>query len=100
VEAAEKTVKDQQIDPGMRAAFHAGRPSRVTVSTTAMMKTLTLVMMVVVPGGLLVLAAFILARTIARQMQLEQGPGSHRFARAVATVRLRDVWSNARALSR
>jgi hypothetical protein len=61
-----------------------------------MVKTMTLMMMVVVPGGLLVLAAFLLARTVARQMQLEQGPGRQRFARAVVAVRLRDVWSNAR----
>ena len=50
-----------------------------------MLRTMTLVMLVVVPGGLLVLAAFILARTVAHQMQLEQGPGGRRLARALAT---------------
>lgn len=61
-----------------------------------MTRLMTLTMMVVVPGGLLVLAAWVLARTIVEQMRLEQGPGAHRLARAVATVRLRDVWSTAR----
>jgi hypothetical protein len=61
-----------------------------------MMKTMTLVMMVVVPGGLVVLAAFILARTIVQQMELEHGNRRHRLARAVVAVRFRDVWSNAR----
>lgn len=61
-----------------------------------MMRAMTLAMMVVVPGGLLVLAAFVLARVVVEQMRLEQGPGGRRFARAVAQVRLRDVWSTAR----
>ncbi len=61
-----------------------------------MMRMTTLVMMVVVPGALLVLAAYVLARTVAEQMRLQQGPGGRRFARAVVAVRLRDVWSNAR----
>ncbi len=61
-----------------------------------MLRTMTLVLLVVVPGGLLVLAAFILARTVAHQMQLEQGPGGRRLARALATVSFRDVWSSAR----
>lgn len=64
--------------------------------TTTMMRLLTLTLMVVVPGGLLVLAAFVLARTIGRQMQLEQGTNGHRFARAVSTIRFSDVWSNTR----
>ena len=52
--------------------------------------------MVVVPGGLLVVAAYVLARTVAANMQVEQGSQRRRFARAVASVKLRDVWSNAR----
>lgn len=61
-----------------------------------MLRVMTLTMMVVVPGGLLLLLAWVLARTIAVQMSLEQGPGGRRFARAVSAVRLRDVWSNTR----
>lgn len=64
--------------------------------TTPMMKLLTLTMMVILPGGLLLLLAWVLARTVATQMRLEQGPGSRRFARAVSAVRLRDVWSHTR----
>ena len=61
-----------------------------------MMRVMTLTMMVLMPGGLLVLAAWMLARTIATQMRLEEGPGGRRFARAVSAVRFRDVWSNTR----
>jgi hypothetical protein len=64
---------------------------------TNMFRLALTVLMVVVPGGLLVLAAFVLARTVAAQMAHEQGTHGRRFARAVASVRLRDVWSNARA---
>ncbi|MBL8912222.1 MAG: hypothetical protein JNM17_16140 [Archangium sp.] len=65
-----------------------------------MFRLAMLMMMVVVPGGLLVVAAYVLARTVAANMQVEQGTQSRRFARAVASVKLRDVWSNARSLSR
>ncbi len=64
--------------------------------TTTMMRLLTVTLMVVVPGGLLVLAAFVLGRAITRQMQLEQGTNGHRFARAVSTIHFRDVWSQTR----
>ena len=60
------------------------------------MTRLTILMMVlVVPGGLVALAGYLLARTVVRQMQLEQGPGAQRFARAVSAVRLRDIWNHA-----
>jgi hypothetical protein len=64
--------------------------------TTNMMRVMTLTLLVLLPGGLMVLAAYVLARTIARQMQLEQGSQGHRFARALSSVRFRDVWSNTR----
>jgi hypothetical protein len=64
--------------------------------TTNMLRLTTLTLLVLLPGGLLVLAAFVLARAIARQMQLEQGTGGHRFARAVTNVRFREVWSHTR----
>jgi len=62
----------------------------------AMLRLMTLTMMVVLPGGLLVLAAYMLARTVATQMRLEQGTGGRRFARAVSAVRMRDVWTHTR----
>ena len=63
--------------------------------TTTMTRLTILTMVLVVPGGLVALAAYLLARAIVRQMQLEQGPGSRRFARAVSAVRLRDIWNHA-----
>jgi hypothetical protein len=61
-----------------------------------MLRLITLTLVVLLPGGLLVLAAYMLARAIARQMELEQGTQGHRFARAVSAVRMRDVWSHTR----
>jgi hypothetical protein len=61
-----------------------------------MMRVMTLTMLVLVPGGLLVVMAYLLAQTVATQMRLEEGPGGRRFARAVSTVSLRDVWSQTR----
>ena len=61
-----------------------------------MMRVMTLTMMVLVPGGLLVVMAYLLAQTVVTQMRLEEGTGRHRFARAVSTVSLRDVWSQTR----
>lgn len=62
-----------------------------------MTRLLTLTLLLVLPGGLMLLLAWVLARTIARQMRLQPvGSGGQRFARAVATVRLRDVWAHTR----
>lgn len=62
-----------------------------------MTRVLTLTLLLVLPGGLVVLLAWVLARTIAQQMRLQEvGTGGQRFARAVATVRLRDVWVHTR----
>jgi hypothetical protein len=63
---------------------------------TNMLRLFTLTLLVMLPGGLLMVAAYFLARTISRQMQLEQGTQGHRFARAVSAVRLSDVWSHTR----
>lgn len=62
----------------------------------AVLRVLGLMVMAVVPGGLLVLAAFILGRAVAERVRLEQGTAGRRFARAVAQVRWRDVWASAR----
>ncbi len=52
--------------------------------------------MIVLPGGLLIFAAYVLARSVAAHMKTEHGPQGLRFARAVQSVRLRDVWANTR----
>jgi hypothetical protein len=59
-------------------------------------KVLGLLVMAVVPGGLLFLAAFVLARAVADGMRREEGPTGRRAARAFAAVRLRDVWTSAK----
>jgi hypothetical protein len=62
-----------------------------------MVRVMTVTLVVVLPGGLLVLLAWVLARTIVDEMRQQQaGTGGQRFARAVATVRLRDVWAHTR----
>lgn len=53
-------------------------------------------LMVVVPGGLLIAGAWVLARLVVARMRLEEGPQSRRLARAVATLRWRDVYQHAR----
>ena len=60
------------------------------------MKVLGVLVMAVVPGGLLFLAAFVLARAVAEAVRREEGSTGRRFARAFAQVRLRDVWTSAK----
>ena len=64
--------------------------------TTTMTRLMTLTLMVLLPGGLVLLALYMLSRTIVKKMRLEQGTGGHRFARAVSAVRFREVWSDTR----
>ena len=60
----------------------------------AVIKMLAVVLMVVVPGGLVLLSAFVLARIFAAKLRsVEQGP--HRYRRALATLSIRDVWNEA-----
>lgn len=61
-------------------------------------KTLGLLLVVLVPGGLLVLGAVVLARLVAQQARGEPGPHGRRLARALATVRWRDVVRETRSL--
>lgn len=65
-------------------------------------KILSVVVMVVVPGALVVAAAWVLARMLAHQFRLQQqqGPGGLRLAKAVAAVRWRDVVRETRSLVR
>ncbi len=64
----------------------------------AFMKTMGLVLMAVLPGGLVFLMAFVLARAVAQRMEAEQGNGPQRFGRALATVRWNDFLREARRL--
>lgn len=59
-------------------------------------KVVSVVLMALVPGGLLIALAFVLARLVTQQMQLEEGPQGRRLARAVAHVRWQDVVREAR----
>ena len=58
-------------------------------------KTLLMLAVALMPGGLLVMAAWILGRVVAHRMQSSSGDKGARLARAVASVRWRDVWSEA-----
>jgi hypothetical protein len=60
------------------------------------LRVLGVVLVAVTPGGLFVLVAWLLARAVAESMRTEHGPRGRRLARAVARVRLRDVWAQAR----
>jgi len=62
----------------------------------AVLRILGLLVMAVVPGGLLVLAAWVLGKAVAERVKLEEGTAGRRLARAVAQVRWRDVWATAR----
>ncbi len=64
----------------------------------AMFRSFGVMLMVLVPGGLLVLASFILARVLVERMKLEHGSNRRRLARAFATVRWPDVWRQTRAV--
>ena len=62
------------------------------------LRVLMLVMMTVLPGGFVLLAAWLYARAVVVQMQALEG--DDRMVRAVRTVRVRQVLSEARQLTR
>ena len=62
----------------------------------AMAKGMTVLLMAVLPGGLLVLCLFVLARLVVQRMALQQGNSGQRLARALVSVRLKDIVSQAR----
>ena len=74
------------VEVGTATAISHVRRLPGSTMTTNMLRLMTLTFLVLLPGGLLVLAAYMLARTIARQMRLEQGTNGHRFARAVTDM--------------
>ena len=60
----------------------------------ALIRVVGLVLMAVVPGGLLVLSAFVLARLVAARFRAQHGP--HRLQHAVAAVTVQEVWKETR----
>ncbi|MFT3837083.1 MAG: hypothetical protein QM723_08810 [Myxococcaceae bacterium] len=64
----------------------------------AFMKTVGLVLMAVLPGGLVFLMAFVLAKAVSEQMELESGSGAQRFGRAFSHLRLADLMAAAKRL--
>ena len=60
----------------------------------AAMRVVAMVLMAVVPGGLLVFSAFVLARLVAARVRAAQGP--HRFGHALASMTVQDVWKETR----
>ena len=62
----------------------------------SVIRIVAVVMMAVIPGGLLVLSAFVMARVVAAKVKDQPGP--HRFTQAVAKMTVRDVWNETRSL--
>lgn len=60
------------------------------------LRTVSFLVLALVPGGLLVLGAWVYGRVIARQLHAQPGPQRARLARAVAQVQWRDVWAEVR----
>ena len=58
-------------------------------------RTLMMLAVALVPGGLLVLTAWVLARVVRHRMQEASGAQGVRLVRAVVSVRWGDVWSEA-----
>jgi hypothetical protein len=82
---------------GTRAAHRSGVFfAGASTSMLAVLRILGLLVMAVVPGGLLVLAAWVLGKAVAERVKLEEGTAGRRLVRAVAQVRWRDVWASAR----
>ena len=59
-------------------------------------RTLLMLAVALMPGGLLFLMAWILGRVVRNRMQETTGAQGARLVRAMAAVRWRDVWSEAR----
>lgn len=56
----------------------------------------SLLCLLLVPGGLVLFAAWLWASAVAAQLRLEPGQGRRRLASAVGHVHWRDVWGQAR----
>jgi hypothetical protein len=64
----------------------------------AAVKVLGTVLTILMPGGLVVAVALVLARVVSDQMQKEQGTHGQRLIRAFAAVQLKDVLRKTREL--
>jgi hypothetical protein len=64
----------------------------------ALTKMTLVAMALLVPGGLVILAAYFLARAVRQEYRLDQAhAGLSRARHAMARIRFRDVWREARA---
>ena len=97
-QAGDSTERPNSVTEGTGTA-----PSRFAVilmgsvtSMAAAVKVLGLLAIAVLPGGLLILAAFVLGRAVAQAARAQQGTTGRRFARAMAAVSLREVWTSAK----
>ena len=97
-QAGDSTERPNPVTEGTTAAqsrFAVLLMGSVT-SMAAAAKVLGLLAMAILPGGLLILAAFVLGRAVAQAAKAEEGTMGRRFARAMAAVSLRDVWTSAK----
>ena len=60
------------------------------------LKFLSLAVMAIVPGGLLVLSAFVLAKLVNEKMEVDVGPKNLKLARALKSVKWSDVMKQAK----
>ncbi len=67
---------------------------------TTMMRAFALMLMMLLPGGLMLLALVVITRVLAEGMRREQGSSGHRLARSFASIRWPDVWRQTRAFVR
>ena len=91
VQALENANQLTRRMSGMTTAQPFGRRFAMALS-----RMLSVVLVVLLPGGLVMLAAWLYASAVATQMQQEQGLRHRRLARAMVHVQWRDVWSRAR----
>lgn len=96
MQRVENTSGTDRAEAGTAPAVSQEQPQRGLVGMASVARVMSLILVVVVPGGLLVLGAFAMARVVAEKMRLDEGSGRLRLARAVSQVRLRDVWREAR----
>lgn len=60
-------------------------------------RTVVMLAVALVPGGLLVLATWIVGKVVFHRMHMLPGDTGHKLARAVSSVRWRDIWTEARS---
>jgi hypothetical protein len=90
-QAGVPTDHHQAVTAGRHIATARGVFLLGMTSMAAVAKVLGLLVMAIVPGGLLFLAAFILAKLVAERMR-----AGHRGSDAFSGIKLRDVWSSAK----